>query len=574
MEGGRVSALRVHRLARSAAAKRKKRALAGRRRRMAAALLLLAAKQRRRRRKKPPPPPPPEETPVQRVLRELGGIPHSKRRAARLFDWLIAPLPAAAFFERAWEREPVVVRRAQPAYYGGLFSAAELDALLRAEDLRFGRHLDAARLDGGGRRRSPHPEGARATPAAAWGLYRAGCSLRLLCPQAFSAVVWHVLALLQEHLGCLAGCNAYLTPPGAQGFAPHSDDVEAFVVQLEGRKRWRLYRPAEELPRRPGPDLAPGALGRPLLQVVLRPGDLLYFPRGFVHQADCPAATGQHSLHLTLSAFQRNSWGDLLEPLLPAALEAALEEDADFRRGLPRDYLDYMGARHADAAGDPRRAAFLARLRRLLARLARYAPVDAVADQRGKAFLHDCLPPVPTEAERAGGARALAAPRWEAGGVRGAAPRLRPATRVRLLQLGVARLVGEGGGAVLYHTLDNGRFYHQSAGGPAGREGPEEEAPRGLEVPPHLVDAVERLFRAYPAFVRLGSLPCDRPADLLALAQDLFHRGLLVTRGPLGLDAGGGADGGAPPRRRRRPGPPSPPERVGATPAPRTASGI
>lgn len=35
----------------------------------------------------------------------------------------------------------------------------------------------------------------------------------------------------------------YLTPPGTQGFAPHYDDIEAFVVQLEGKKRWRVYSP-------------------------------------------------------------------------------------------------------------------------------------------------------------------------------------------------------------------------------------------------------------------------------------------------------------------------------------------
>ncbi|XP_038621431.1 ribosomal oxygenase 1 [Tachyglossus aculeatus] len=488
-----------------------------------------------------------EEPAVPRLLRELGGVAHSQRRAALLFDWLIAPLPAGGFFQRAWEREPVVVRRGDPAYYGGLFSTAELDRLLRREDLRFGRHLDAARVSPEGRRESPGPDGGRATPAAAWGLYRAGCSLRLLCPQAWSPTVWHVLALLQEHLGCLAGCNAYLTPPGGQGFAPHFDDVEAFVVQLEGRKRWRLYRPRTPLPRRPGPDLRPEELGEPALRVVLRPGDLLYFPRGFVHQADC-GGSAEHSLHLTLSAYQRNTWGDLLEPLLPAALEAALEEDAEFRRGLPRDYLDYMGALHADTA-DPRRDAFLARLRELLGRLARHAPVDAAADQRAKAFLHDCLPPVPSAAERARGALALAAPRWEAGAVRGAGPRLDASARVRLLQRGVARLVGEDGGAVLYHTLDNGRRYHQSGGGPAGQEGPEEDAPRGLEVAPDLVDAVERLFRAYPNFVRVGSLPCDRPDDLLDLLADLFRRGLLITREPLDGDRRGDGGGG------RGPGP-------------------
>lgn len=39
------------------------------------------------------------------------------------------------------------------------------------------------------------------------------------------------------------GANVYLTPPGTQGFAPHYDDIEAFLIQLEGKKHWRLYAP-------------------------------------------------------------------------------------------------------------------------------------------------------------------------------------------------------------------------------------------------------------------------------------------------------------------------------------------
>ena len=41
---------------------------------------------------------------------------------------------------------------------------------------------------------------------------------------------------------CIVGTR-YLTPPGTQGFAPHWDDIEVFILQLEGKKHWKLYSP-------------------------------------------------------------------------------------------------------------------------------------------------------------------------------------------------------------------------------------------------------------------------------------------------------------------------------------------
>ncbi len=47
---------------------------------------------------------------------------------------------------------------------------------------------------------------------------------------------------LDLHWYVLFHCR-YLTPPATQGFAPHYDDIEAFILQLEGKKNWKLYSP-------------------------------------------------------------------------------------------------------------------------------------------------------------------------------------------------------------------------------------------------------------------------------------------------------------------------------------------
>uniref|UniRef100_G3UFK5 Bifunctional lysine-specific demethylase and histidyl-hydroxylase n=1 Tax=Loxodonta africana TaxID=9785 RepID=G3UFK5_LOXAF len=466
------------------------------------------------------PPSLPWGSPLQRVLAELNRIPNSRRRAARLFEWLITPMPPEHFYRRLWEREAVLVRRQDHAYYQGLFSTADLDAILRKEDVQFGQHLDAARYVNG-RRETLNPPG-RALPAAAWSLYQAGCSLRLLCPQAFSTTVWQFLAVLQEQFGSMAGSNIYLTPPNSQGFAPHYDDIEAFVLQLEGRKLWRVYRPrvpTEELALTSSPNFSQEDLGEPVLQTVLEPGDLLYFPRGFVHQAQCQ--DGVHSLHLTLSTYQRNTWGDFLEAVLPLAVQAAMEENVEFRRGLPRDFMDYMGAQHSDSK-DPRRTAFMEKVRVLVARLGHFAPVDAVADQRAKDFIHDSLPPVLTDRERALSVYGLPI-RWEAGQPVNVGAQLTTETEVHMLQDGIARLVGEGGHLFLYYTVENSRVYHL-------------EEPKYLEIYPQQADAMELLLRSYPEFVRVGDLPCDSVEDQLSLATMLYDKGLLITKMPLTLN--------------------------------------
>lgn len=451
------------------------------------------------------------------LLRRLGLLEDSRRRAAELFRWLVAPVEPGEFAGRHWERAPLLVRRGDPGYYAGLFSTADFDAILRSGEVQFGTHLDVTSY-AEGVRETHNPVG-RALPAVVWDFYQNGCSLRLLNPQAFSATVWHLLSILQEYFGSMAGANTYLTPPGTQGFAPHYDDIEAFVLQLEGKKHWRVYSPrtdTEVLPQFSSANLTQAELGKPVLEVVLEAGDLLYFPRGFIHQGDClPDA---HSLHITVSSYQRNSWGDLLEKLLPAALQMALEEDVEYRQGLPMGYLEYMGVANSDAA-DARRTAFVEKLQRLMKKLVDYAPIDAAVDQRAKSFLHDCLPPVLTQSEKQLSVYGFPA-QWQDGSPRNVDILITKDTEVRLLHHGIIRLCNEEAGVMLYYTTENSRVYHK-------------EEPKYLEIDPEYTDSIEFLLSSYPNHVTVDTLPCGTLDDKISLATLLFEKGILTTKKPL-----------------------------------------
>ncbi|KAL4630418.1 bifunctional lysine-specific demethylase and histidyl-hydroxylase NO66 [Arapaima gigas] len=436
------------------------------------------------------------------LLTDLAKVHNSRERASRLFEWLIHPVPPQNFFRDIWEKKPALIRRHNPEYYKGLFSTAEFDRILREDFVQFGVNLDVTSYRNS--KRDTHNPPGRALPFTVWDFYKKGCSLRLLNPQAFSITVWNVLSILQEKFGSMAGANVYLTPPGTQGFAPHYDDIEAFIIQLEGKKHWRVYNPSQS------------EIGEPSLEVVLEAGDLLYFPRGFTHQGDClPDA---HSLHITISSYQKNSWGELLQKLVPAALEMAMEEDVEFRQGLPLDYLTYMGVQNSDK-DDMRRAEFTGHLLGLMKKLADYAPVDAAVDQKAKEFLHDCLPPVLTPEEQSSSVQGVPT-RVENGKVQNVTAHMKPQTKIRLLRDGIARLCSEGDAVSLYYTVDNSRVYHK-------------EEPKSFEIQPEHTDAVEFLIRSYPSFVSVASLPCDSLEEKVSLAELLFKRGLIHTSEPL-----------------------------------------
>ena len=121
-----------------------------------------------------------------------------------------------------------------------------------------------------------------------------------------------LITALERELGHPCQANAYLTPAGSQGFAPHRDTHDVFVVQSEGAKTWRLGEEGEEE------------------EVELHPGRVLYLPTGTRHSA---RAQDDLSLHVTIGINQF-TW----RALVRRALLASLDEIEDGH--LPAGWLD------------------------------------------------------------------------------------------------------------------------------------------------------------------------------------------------------------------------------------------
>ena len=141
---------------------------------------------------------------------------------------------------------------------------------------------------------------------------------------------------LAAELGHPVQANAYVTPPQNQGFSNHYDVHDVFVLQIEGEKRWQIHAPVHEAPLRDQPwtDRRAAVERRaeepPLIEAVLRPGDCLYLPRGFLHAA---TALGTVSTHLTIGVHSWTRYA-LAEQLLAEALRT-VAQDPPLRASLP-----------------------------------------------------------------------------------------------------------------------------------------------------------------------------------------------------------------------------------------------
>jgi cupin superfamily protein len=143
-------------------------------------------------------------------------------------------------------------------------------------------------------------------------------------------VSWHPLAVfcraLEDALGHGVQANSYYTPRGSQGFAVHHDTHDVLILQVAGVKRWLIYEPLLELPlKHQRYSKALGAHGEPTDDLVLKAGDSLYLPRGWLHQAE---TSSSDSLHLTIG-IAAHTWVDAAR----AALDAC-EGELAFRRGV------------------------------------------------------------------------------------------------------------------------------------------------------------------------------------------------------------------------------------------------
>jgi len=248
-------------------------------------------------------------------------------------------VPGAEFAERVWSRVPSLSTAADlPRDFTDLLTLTEVDVLLAEQGLRTpflrvakdGGVVPERRWTGGGGVGAGITDQVRDDRVAEQ--FADGATVVLQALHRTHAPLARFAADLAADLGHPVQVNAYVTPPQNQGFSSHYDVHDVFVLQVAGEKRWRLHAPVVTDPERDDPwtdhrvAVQARAAEAPYLEIVLRPGDALYLPRGWLHAA---TALGEVSAHLTVGVHV------LTRSALVEALAALVLDEPDLRSTLP-----------------------------------------------------------------------------------------------------------------------------------------------------------------------------------------------------------------------------------------------
>jgi hypothetical protein len=220
-----------------------------------------------------------------------------------------------------------------PTRFQKLCGIRDLDAFLASDSARTSRvNLADSRREGSPG--VPHEdytasEDGRIDLPRLFALYDAGATLVLSRMHEMHPPLGRFCRGLERIFLHAVQTNIYLTPPGAQGFRVHYDTHDVLILQVQGEKLWRFW-PTPWVPfanthtpweNQPSPDEEPRSQ-------MLRPGDVLFVPRGILHEAASQGALS--SLHLTIGILGQ-SWGDALH----AALDIMEREDPALRQLFP-----------------------------------------------------------------------------------------------------------------------------------------------------------------------------------------------------------------------------------------------
>jgi ribosomal protein L16 Arg81 hydroxylase len=213
---------------------------------------------------------------------------------------LLEPLSVETFLDEIWAVDHYHVERGCPGFFDALLpGSSTVDELLEL----FHHEPSAVRLVRGKDKKGPDNYrlvDGRLDLVGIRNDFADGYTIVMDGVEQYVRAVGTLARSLEVELNFPVQVNTYITPPGQPGLAPHYDDHDVLILQVQGSKIWHLYvgadRPPREIQRDTEKAVAVEGLPAPT-DVHLEAGDVLYVPRGRVHAAE---TASEQSIHLTV----------------------------------------------------------------------------------------------------------------------------------------------------------------------------------------------------------------------------------------------------------------------------------
>ena len=261
---------------------------------------------------------------------------------------VLDPIALSTFFDEHYEKKFLHVSRGDPGRYHDLLTLRDIDWAMTTLSPRK-LQMNMADANKEELKSSEYTfAGDFVDPIKMCRLFEEGSTIIL--PQLHERIpkLAKLTRALESYFTLRTQTNIYVTPGHSQGFKPHWDTHDVFILQVQGRKRWRLYESIFELPHRSQPfQLGEHEAGEVTDEFVLEAGDTLYIPRGIMHSAVC--FDGMTSMHVTTGLMVR-TWAEFFIE----AITRLAAEDPRMRENLPAGYgytgrdMERMGAAYQE----------------------------------------------------------------------------------------------------------------------------------------------------------------------------------------------------------------------------------
>lgn len=249
------------------------------------------------------------------------------KQSSQLAGDFLKPVTTARFFDEYWETAPLHIGRSDNQYFADLLSLSDIETALSCQEFSF----PTVQLTEAGQSVAVSEytdQNNRIVVPRLLQRHQQGATIVMSAAHKYLPRLGELARKVQADLQSRTQTNVYLSPAGRQGFNAHFDNHDVFILQVNGKKKFRFYAGGAELPFSESSfDSDHCQVGSLEEEIQLEAGDTLYIPRGMIH--DAVADEDESSLHITLGVYAIT-----VRTVLQEILQLASEKDVRYRKSI------------------------------------------------------------------------------------------------------------------------------------------------------------------------------------------------------------------------------------------------